>query len=508
LNSIAVNQYCTYFVTNCGAFSIGSKESGLLGFQNTALLLNYPIPMDMPPKIKVKGVSASSQHVLTWDTDGRLYSWGSNLHGKLGIDSNYKNDYFVLKPTLVETLAKKRVYTGLAGVNSSFVITNKGQIYYWGKPFNSVEGRGSVFTRPTKLEKSPKTLEVMREKNLFEKIVFVKLVNYGYNYGAIDIKGRVFTFGENNTENLGFALKDTEFYPEEANLLGQVLDMICMDIALSEKNLFLILEKRDKKNECWFVEGKICREFIGASKNFTVEYLKDLKKMRTNFDIGITAHHMVANLIGMGVAGSGVKNYQGFENRFIEPETPIAEDGQKDDGCFTERLDLNTEAEKPVLGLRTLPNFHLKMPAIDKFEQIINKKDQKPFLPEEPKLLSNMNTTKTHRTTTTKPKNPVKTRQNLRTDEDRTETRSNRDLDDSYTGSAPQKKGKPAKIYLSIAAVKKRIEGLDDLPFLPSTKAKILKRFTDFTEVEEDPFEPFENGTSYDNNMLTTYRTF
>jgi hypothetical protein len=346
----------------------------------------------------------------------------------------------------------------------------------------------------------------MREKNLFEKIVFVKLVNYGYNYGAIDIKGRVFTFGENNTENLGFGLNDTDFHPEEANLVGQVLDMICMDIALSEKNLFLILEKRDKKNESWFVEGKICREFIGASKNFTVEYLKDLKKMRTNFDIGITAHHMVGNLIGIPDAGFGVKNYRGFENRFIELETPIAEDGQKDGGCFTERLDSNTEAEKPVLELRTTPNFHLKMPAIDKFEQIINKKDQKPFLPEEPKLLSNVHTI--HRTTATKPKNPVNTRQNLRTDEDRTETRSNRDLDDSSTGSAPKKKGKPPKTFLSSAAVKKKIEGLDDLPFLPSTKAKILKRFTDFTEVAEDLFEPFENGMSYDNNMLTTYRTF
>jgi hypothetical protein len=124
--------------------------------------------------------------------------------------------------------------------------------------------------------------------------------------------------------------------------------------------------------------------------------------------------------------------------------------------------------------------------------------------------LGDMHSTTTHRTTTTKPKKPSKTRNNLRTDEDRTETRSNLHLDDSDlgAGSATKKKGKPPKIYLSTAAVKKKIEGLDDLPFLPSTKAKILKRFTDFTEVAEDPFEPFENGMSYDNNMLTTYRTF
>lgn len=287
-----------------------------------------------------------------------------------------------------------------------------------------------------------------------------------------------------------------------------------MDIALSEKNLFMILEKRNKINEGWFVESKICREFIGASKNFTVEYLKDLRKMRTNFDIGITAHHMVSGLIGVPGAGSGVKNYQGFENRFIEPETPIGEDEPKDRGCFTDRLDFISDAEKPALGLRTAPNFHLKMPAIDKFEQIISKRDQKAFLPEAPKVLANvhtlgdLHTTTTNRPTATQPKKPVKIRKNLRTDEDRTETRSNRDLDDSDAGSATKKKGKPPKTYLSSAAVKKKIEGLDDLPFLPSTKAKILKRFTEFTEVAEDPFEPFENGMSYDNNMLSTYRTF
>ena len=170
LISITTNQHCTYFITSHGVFSIGNKESGLLGFVNTALLLNYPIPIDLSPQYKVVGVSASIQHVLVWDTDGRLFSWGSNNYGKLGIkDMQHQTGSFILKPMLVDLLGKKKVYSGLAGINSSFVITNKGEVYYWGKPFISLEGRGSIWELPTKLD-CPKLPE--------EKIYYVKLANF------------------------------------------------------------------------------------------------------------------------------------------------------------------------------------------------------------------------------------------------------------------------------------------------------------------------------------------
>ena len=83
IHRIFCSQFCTYYVTNLGIFSIGNKESGLLGFVNVALQLNYPVPIDLDPSIKIKGISCSNaQHVMVWDDLGRLFTWGSNRYGK------------------------------------------------------------------------------------------------------------------------------------------------------------------------------------------------------------------------------------------------------------------------------------------------------------------------------------------------------------------------------------------------------------------------------------------
>lgn len=272
---IETNAYCTYYITNLGVFSIGNKETGLLGFNNTHQLLNYPIPIDISPHYKIIGLSASAQHVLAWDFDGRLFSWGSNHYNKLGIkEKENKTGDFILKPTLVDLLEKKKVYSALAGINSSFIITNKGTVYYWGKPFVSFEGKGSIWKSPNKLE-CPKLKE--------EKINYIKLTSFGYNYVALDIKGRVFTFGENYQENLGHRSASKSYMREECNYLEDLNDLIVFDIGITEKNVFLQAESKTRKSMNLFLETDIVKKYIDKSKEFTKHILKDLKSFKQEF---------------------------------------------------------------------------------------------------------------------------------------------------------------------------------------------------------------------------------
>jgi alpha-tubulin suppressor-like RCC1 family protein len=147
---IACNSSCTYFATKKACFAIGNRESGLLGFENTGYLFNHPVPIDLSFNIQIEGVTANKKHVIVWDTNGVGYGWGCNSHGQLGIQDNIKKTgKFIKKPERIIFLSKKKIISALAGIDSSFVITNKGKIYFWGLPVKHLDGRGKVYDSVT-----------------------------------------------------------------------------------------------------------------------------------------------------------------------------------------------------------------------------------------------------------------------------------------------------------------------------------------------------------------------
>ena len=287
-----------------------------------------------------------------------------------------------MKPQQVELIGKKKVYCGLAGVNSSFIITNKGEIYYWGKPFCSMEGKGNIYVKPTQLEltqsskdfvskldmddkewckkNKPKKRKRKVNKDLknsvsssdsqehviayeqfdygADKVVFVKIVSYGYNYAIIDLKGRIYTFGENNAENLGFKINDKRFISDEANLVSQLSDWIVFDASLSEKNLFLILETRTDKNESLWWDSLVCRKFIKMHYKFTKLYLKDLVDHKTGYKMKT----LTERLVEKGIFES-FNSYPDFNKNF-EKENPRK----------------STRLEGSNQGSETAPNFYIK----------------------------------------------------------------------------------------------------------------------------------------------------
>lgn len=524
VHKIFCSNSCTYYVTTLGIFSIGNKESGLLGFVNTALQLNFPVPIDLNPTIRIRGVSCTnSEHVLIWDDLGRLYSWGSNMHGKLGIDKKTEEEeFFTMKPQQVEIIGKKKAYFAFAAVNASFVITSKGHIYYWGKPFNSMEGKGSIFIKPSRLELTPLSKEIINKLDgedqewyqtnrpkkkkrrqkiddnsnsdseeqdrkieykefdyTADKIVFVKMVSYGYSYAFIDLKGRIYTAGENNSENLGYKIKDENWNPEEANLISQLSDSIVMDASQSEKNLFMLLENRTLKNEFQWWNSPVCSHFIRMNRKFTKSYQKDLMKYKTDFEIKTPSNNMIEKgLYETYQTKTDFHQYSSIEK--FEPNN-------------IRKVSKNQENQG-----KTVPNFYIKSKDANKS---INRS-----------LLSDRNK---------KIKSPLPIKNkivNILSNEDEV---ISVELDDKQFENL---NNKSLKEVSPIREVKKKYAAINEQPFQPSTKEKIQKDFMDSSppkkkqsekrqdmsgsELEEDPFDEFEQKELANPDQMSIYRNF
>lgn len=275
IHMIDCNSHCTYFATKKGCFSIGNKESGLLGFENTSQLLNNPVPIDLDMKIQIEGVSANRNHVLIWDNDGQVYGWGSNKFGKLGVANNMKqSNVFYKKPQRISILANKKVISAQAGNDSSFIITNKGKIFFWGKPFVSLSGKGLLYQQPTLL-KTPEQ---------FNKVTFLKQINYDYNYATLDMNGRVFTFGNNFNDNLGYNHNDKKYIFDQANYVHLQDEYITFDISMSEKNLVVICFARGYKNEKIFYSTPVVVSYMQKIRRFLGHEIGQQREFANMFD--------------------------------------------------------------------------------------------------------------------------------------------------------------------------------------------------------------------------------
>ena len=87
-----------------------------------------PVRVEATNIITVDQVAAGANHTLALLSDGRVYAWGSNSHGQLG-RGNFGGSSNV--PTRVTGLSAGEVHYIAAGGNSSYVIVGN-RLYAWG----------------------------------------------------------------------------------------------------------------------------------------------------------------------------------------------------------------------------------------------------------------------------------------------------------------------------------------------------------------------------------------
>jgi len=102
---------------------VGRKTGGLPRSANT---IWSPVLLEALEEVQIESISSgpSAVHQFAVDTEGKVYAWGRNEKGQLGL-----NDLKDRKcPTVVEELTGYRVVATAVGKNHSLFLTDKGQV--------------------------------------------------------------------------------------------------------------------------------------------------------------------------------------------------------------------------------------------------------------------------------------------------------------------------------------------------------------------------------------------
>jgi alpha-tubulin suppressor-like RCC1 family protein len=79
-------------------------------------------------KIKIKQIEVGNGHMYALSNDGVVYSWGNGEYGRCG---NGKKEQLLPQP--IELLQDKRVVAIASGQLHGLALTDKGDIWAWGK---------------------------------------------------------------------------------------------------------------------------------------------------------------------------------------------------------------------------------------------------------------------------------------------------------------------------------------------------------------------------------------
>ena len=112
-------------------YTWGSGEHGQLGHGDMQDRV-VPVPVTSlrgnNKHARVADVACGARHALAMSSTGRIYAWGWNNHGQLGL--GHRDD--VCEPTLVAALRKYRCMNIVAGWRNSAAMFEKGELFAWG----------------------------------------------------------------------------------------------------------------------------------------------------------------------------------------------------------------------------------------------------------------------------------------------------------------------------------------------------------------------------------------
>jgi alpha-tubulin suppressor-like RCC1 family protein len=119
-------------------YSWGTNERGELGQGDsvTPKLLPQPVLGDLKG---VCSLAPGHDHVLALTTDHKIYVWGENIDGALGLGSE---EFFISSPQLLSLPTDEKVIKVASGFRFSTALTSQGSLFTWGSNFAGCLGQG------------------------------------------------------------------------------------------------------------------------------------------------------------------------------------------------------------------------------------------------------------------------------------------------------------------------------------------------------------------------------
>eukprot|EP01124_Arcella_intermedia_P003041 TRINITY_DN11657_c0_g1_i2.p2 TRINITY_DN11657_c0_g1~~TRINITY_DN11657_c0_g1_i2.p2 ORF type:complete len:320 (-),score=90.01 TRINITY_DN11657_c0_g1_i2:1221-2102(-) len=171
--------------------------------QNTKPVLTSPCSLkgDIYSK-KIVEVACGALHALLLDNTGKVYSYGENTTGQLGVVKvSLKEE--IKYPQLISVLEDQVITTIACGGNHSIAITNTSEIWVWGSNKYGQIG----------LEMKYKMVQVpLKMKWEFEKPVFVTCGDY---HTLIATENELYSFGKGSNGQLGTGSQEDTNVPQK-----------------------------------------------------------------------------------------------------------------------------------------------------------------------------------------------------------------------------------------------------------------------------------------------------
>lgn len=211
----------TLFLTKAGVvYSCGLGSDGQTG-------LGHYQSIGRPSQVKgdlegerIVQIACSADCVLALSDKGDVFGWGNSEYNQLALITDH-TQVNIPKRIQVSASCGKIVKVASGGSICGFLNEN-GEVFTWGYGILGLGPNVQATTIPTKL---PSPLFGANEIDAGKKVVNLKCGVY--SFAAITNRGDLYMWGKNKFGNLGFANKKDQFFPWRVCVPSEVLDVWC-----------------------------------------------------------------------------------------------------------------------------------------------------------------------------------------------------------------------------------------------------------------------------------------
>ncbi|CAI9576151.1 unnamed protein product, partial [Staurois parvus] len=162
---------------------------------------------------KPANISCGDEHSVLVTENGKLYVFGSNIYGQLGIGS----ENVISTPRCVKALKSEKVKFTACGRNHTLLCTVQGKVYSSGWNSEGQLGLGDTTERAS-----------FHEISIFYSQYKIKQLSAGSNTSAaLTVDGKLFMWGENSEGQLGLANEKTVCSPHQVDIGKPIIWVSC-----------------------------------------------------------------------------------------------------------------------------------------------------------------------------------------------------------------------------------------------------------------------------------------
>ncbi|MFP4177783.1 MAG: InlB B-repeat-containing protein [Acholeplasmataceae bacterium] len=190
-------------------FTWGNNDSGQLGDGSND---HRAVPVDITERFNLNGgeaivsVELGGLHSAALTSEGRLFTWGDNFVGKLGDGTTENRSTPVDITDLFDLDREETIERASLGSGHSAALTSEGRLFTWGSNVNGQAGGEATGDRLT-------PSEITDLFDLYDDETIETISLAGFHSAALTSKGRLFTWGNNGAGQLGDGTTDDRSTP-------------------------------------------------------------------------------------------------------------------------------------------------------------------------------------------------------------------------------------------------------------------------------------------------------